>query len=226
MQRADFSLIGGHFIVITGIEGNTLSIYDPYLYAGKFTTASRKAANVTVKGNTVYVSVDNFKKYANCQSFFSYKYDASKVTSNNTTVTTNKNTNISTVKSTNYKARVTARIGLNIRSGASTNYRIVGGYAYGTTVTITKESNGWGKTSKGWICLDYVSKISTTTTTSTSTNKTMTVIAKIGLNVRSGPGTNYKIVTAYPYNTKVTVLSTSGNWAKTSKGYMCLDYLK
>lgn len=218
---------GGHFIVITGIEGNNLKIYDPYLYSGKFTTASRKKANVMVKGNTVYVSVENFKKYANCKSFFSYKYDKNKVTNNSTTVTTtNKNNSNSTVRDTSYKAKVIAKIGLNIRSGASTKYKIVGGYTYNTTVTITKQSGNWGKTNKGWICLDYVSKISSTSTTTTSMSKTMTVIAKIGLNVRSGPGTNYKIVTAYPYNTKVTVLNTTGNWARTNKGYMCLNYLK
>lgn len=153
---------GGHFIVITGIEGNTLKVYDPYLYNGKFTTASRKKANVKVKGNTVYVSVDAFKKYANCKSFFSYKYNKNKVTNNNTTVVTKPNTN-SNVKNVNYKAKVTAGIGLNIRNGASANYKILGAYRYGTTVTITKESNGWGKTNKGWICLDYVKKISSIT---------------------------------------------------------------
>lgn len=138
-----------------------MKIYDPYLYAGKFTTASRKKANVKVQGNTVYVSVDNFKKYANCKSFFSYRYDKNKVISNNTTVTTTNKDNNSTVKDTSYKVKVTARIGLNIRSGASTKYKVLGAYTYNTTVTITKESNGWGKTNKGWICLDYVSKIST-----------------------------------------------------------------
>ncbi len=193
------------------------------MYNGKFTTASRRKANVTVKGNTVYVSVDNFKKYANCQSFFSYKYDADKVTNNNTTVVTKPNTN-SNVKNVNYKAKVTAGIGLNIRSGASTNYKILGAYRYGTTVTITKESNGWGKTNKGWICLDYVNKIASNTTANKT--RTMTVTAGIGLNVRSGPGTKYKILGAYKYGTKVTVYSTTGNWAKTNKGYMCLTYLK
>ena len=50
---------GGHFIVIVGIEGDTLKIYDPYLYAGKFDTSTRRG-KVTVSGNTVYCSIDNF----------------------------------------------------------------------------------------------------------------------------------------------------------------------
>lgn len=33
---------GGHLMVITGIEGDMLKIYDPYLYAGKFETSTRR----------------------------------------------------------------------------------------------------------------------------------------------------------------------------------------
>lgn len=170
------------------MEGNNLKIYDPYLYNGKFTTASRKKANVKVQGNTVYVSVENFKKYANCKSFFSYKYDTNKVVDNKTTVTTtNKNSSNSTVKNISYKARVNARIGLNIRSGASIKYKVIGGYAYNVTVTITKESNGWGKTNKGWICLDYIRKIS-----STNAKKSNTTIAQEVIQGKWGNGQDRK----------------------------------
>ena len=60
---------GGHFIVIVGIEGDTLKIYDPYLYSGKFDTSTRRG-KVTVSGNTVYCSIDNFRNYANYKGFF------------------------------------------------------------------------------------------------------------------------------------------------------------
>ena len=63
---------GGHYIVIVGIEGNTLKIYDPYNYSGKFNTSTRKG-KVVVEGNTIYCSVDNFKKYANYKGFFCYQ---------------------------------------------------------------------------------------------------------------------------------------------------------
>ena len=55
---------GGHFIVIVGIDGDTLKIYDPYLYSGKFDTSTRRG-KVTVSGNTVYCSIENFRNYAN-----------------------------------------------------------------------------------------------------------------------------------------------------------------
>lgn len=58
---------GGHFIVLTGIDGDTISVYDPYLYAGKFDTSTRRG-KVSVNGNIVYVSVSNFKNYANSKN--------------------------------------------------------------------------------------------------------------------------------------------------------------
>lgn len=63
---------GGHYIVLVGIEGNTLKIYDPYLYNGKFETSTRRG-KVEVSGNTIYCSVDNFKSYANYKGFFCYQ---------------------------------------------------------------------------------------------------------------------------------------------------------
>lgn len=62
----------GHYIVIVGIEENTLKIYDPYLYNGKFNTSTRKG-KVEVSGNTIYCSIENFKNYANYKGFFCYQ---------------------------------------------------------------------------------------------------------------------------------------------------------
>ncbi len=63
---------GGHYIVLAGIDGNTLKIYDPYNYANKFNTSTRRG-KVIVEGNTIYCSIDNFRKYANYKGFFCYK---------------------------------------------------------------------------------------------------------------------------------------------------------
>ena len=60
---------GGHFIVIVGIDGDTIKIYDPYLYSGKFDTSTRRG-KVTVSGNTVYCSINNFRNYENYKLFF------------------------------------------------------------------------------------------------------------------------------------------------------------
>lgn len=61
--------------------------------------------------------------------------------------------------STSYKVKVTAKDGLNCRSGAGTNYSKIKAYSYGTQLTITKESNGWGKTADGWVSLEWTTKI-------------------------------------------------------------------
>lgn len=62
---------GGHIIVLAGIEGNNLIVYDPYLYKNKFNSGNRKC--VTVKGNECIVSVANFKKYCD-YTLYCYEY--------------------------------------------------------------------------------------------------------------------------------------------------------
>jgi len=146
---------GGHYIVIYGIEGNTLKIYDPYLYSGKFETSTRRG-KVTVSGNTVYCSVDNFRNYANYKQFFCYGYDANSVETENKTTVSTVSTN-DTVQTTNYQVKITAS-SLRIRQGASTSYSQIGSYSKNRIVTILAVSNNWGKTIDGWICLDYTSR--------------------------------------------------------------------
>lgn len=193
---------GGHFIVIYGIEGDTLKIYDPYLYSGKFNTSTRRG-KVTVDGNTVYCSVDNFRQYANYSIFFAFKNDRTDVKENPTTINTTTSSN-NTFES--YKVKVTARSGLNARTGAGTSYARKTGYRYGTTLTIVAESNGWGKTSTGyWVCLQYTSKISNTRNTvgQVKTFKSATIIYSNS----NLTGTRYD----YLKNTTVTVLQNLGN---------------
>lgn len=66
---------GGHYIVIVGIEGETLKIYDPYLYNGKFETSTRRG-KVEVSGNTIYCSVNNFKNFSNYKQFFCFQNES------------------------------------------------------------------------------------------------------------------------------------------------------
>ena len=51
--------------------------------------------------------------------------------------------------------------GLNIRSGAGSDYPAVGTLNYGNRVTILEQKKigdtTWGKIDRGWISLDYVS---------------------------------------------------------------------
>ena len=149
---------GGHFITLVGIDDNIIKVYDPYLYSGKFNTSTRRG-KATVNGNTVYVTTDNFRNYANYGTFFCFKNDRQEIKENPTEIIMVKEEPKSFE---NYTAKVIAKSGLNARAGASTSYVKKSGYRYGTILTIVAESNGWGKTTDGyWVCLDYVSRTAT-----------------------------------------------------------------
>lgn len=54
---------------------------------------------------------------------------------------------------------VTPSVGVNIRSGPSTNYGKVGAYAQGSVVTILEERDGWGRTDMGWVSMEYLEPV-------------------------------------------------------------------
>ena len=192
---------GGHFIVLVGVEGDYIKVYDPYLYNGKFDVSSRRG-KATVSGNTVYVSIENFRAYANYQKFFCFKNDRTDIKENTTTtvVTDNTTSNVNTV---NYQVKITANGGLNIRTGASTSYSRVGGYAKGSIVTILAESNGFGKTNLGWISLAYTSRDISTLNIQNTVGKTKK-LTKASILYSNSNLTGYKY--NYRANTTITIL--------------------
>ena len=58
--------------------------------------------------------------------------------------------------STPMGAVVTAEKPLNIRAKASARSAVVGSYEPGTAITILERKDGWGRTDRGWIFMDYV----------------------------------------------------------------------
>ena len=56
----------------------------------------------------------------------------------------------------------TCKIGVNIRAGAGTKYKVVGSVNYGQTVTVYTQKNGWGNTTTNgnrWVCMKYFKKV-------------------------------------------------------------------
>lgn len=184
---------GGHFIVIVGIDGDTLKIYDPYLYSGKFDTSTRRG-KVTVSGNTVYCSIQNFRNYANYKGFFAYKHDGN-VQENNGNVTTSTYTRYVLTNSKN----------LNVRSGAGTNYSIVGSLRKGIQVTVAESNGSWSRIISpvsGWVSNTYLSSSyvgSSTSNTVGQTRKTKRCYLYSNSNLTG------KVYT-YLANTTVTIL--------------------
>lgn len=150
------------------------------------------------------------------------------------------------VNTTNIKAVVNAN-GLNIRSEASTSGKVQGAYNKGDVITILETKNGWGRTNKGWIKLDYVNTNSTTVGGNTNdtkneekkdpttnpdivSNGSTTVILKgvvkvTDLNIRSEGSTDGQRLGSMTYGDRVEIMEKSGNWGRTKDGWICLDYI-
>lgn len=141
--------------------------------------------------------------------------------------------NKKTVSYTAGTYKVTAKAGLAIRKSPTKNSTQLGGYAYGTVVTVSSVSSNWGKTDKGWICLDYTKKESGAAPVNTYYNPSSNysvgsyiVTAKAGLRIRQSASAASNRLGAYKYNAVVNVLATNGNWGQTDRGWICLDYTR
>ena len=183
---------GGHLMVITGIEGDTLKIYDPYLYSGKFETSTRRG-KVTVSGNTVYCSVDNFRRYANYTRFFAYKHDGN----------VQENTgNVTTSTYTRY-VKTSTGVGVNVRNAP--NGSKISALSDGTSVTVTETNENWSKISRpisGWVSSDYLVSIYTSSISNNTVGQTRKTKACYLYSNSNLSGTRY----TYKANTTVTIL--------------------
>lgn len=180
---------GGHFIVLVGIEDNVIRVYDPYLYAGKFETATRRG-KARVEGNSIYVSIDNFRNYANALKFFAFKNDGSKQENSYKPVVTS-----------TYTRYVKANGGLRIRNNP--NGAIIGLLQNGSKVTVYETSSNWSRVGNGqWVSSNY---LYSTDTVLNNTTIQKSNILQVGnyrvnasvLNVRTGAGTNYRVKKYY-----------------------------
>lgn len=188
---------GGHFIVIVGIDGDYLKIYDPYLYNGKFNTSTRKG-KATVEGNTVIVSIENFKNYANTKGFFAFKHNGENPVQSNQSTTSNE---IKYVK---------ANGGLRVRY--SPNGTILEVLPTNTRVTVYETVNGWSRIGiNRWVSSTYLIY---NPLANISNSYVRYVKVSSRLNIRSGAGTNYRRVGSKNNGDQVTVYEERGNWSR------------
>lgn len=149
----------------------------------------------------------------------------STTTNNTTTNNTTNNTTVTGNGSTTVLLKGIVKVSeLNIRSSASTDGDRVGSYTYGDRVEILEKSGSWGRTSKGWIHLDYIYQDGTT-----GTNTASGTVTGTQLNIRSGPGTGYGSVGSYNQGDSVSILEqftyNGTTWGCTNKGWICMDYV-
>ena len=206
----------------------------------RIVTALSKGTKVTVTGSTkgsdgyTWYSISYSGKNGYIRSDFlsvsgSVSSSSSSSSSTSTAATAATASSSSSTSSTSTSTgTVTPSDGVNVRSGAGTNYGVIMALMKGTKVTVTGSKKGtdgytWysvtysGKS--GYIRSDFlsVSGSASSSSSSSSASKTSTGMVKPtdGVYVRSGAGTSYRIVTALSYRTKVTVTGST----KGSDGY-------
>lgn len=167
----------------------------------------------------------------------SAKYISTSGSSESTSNQSN-STSSGTTVSGNGKVNVSSR--LNIRSGAGTNYSLVGKANNGDVVKLLEQNNGWYKIKlsngvTGWASSQYISKTSEDVGTNNSNNsnsnttnnsdkkpsseesiegKNGKVTSTVSLNVRSGPGTSYSIIGKLNGGDVVELKAKNSGWYK------------
>lgn len=118
---------------------------------------------------------------------------------------------------------------LNLRASEGTNAQILQVMPRGAKVVVESTSNGWSKVvyngTTGYACADYLKAadaISSDFGTGTITGS--------DVRMRSGAGTDSKILGTYPKGTKMEVTGVKGSWYAVSyngqKGYVSSDFIK
>lgn len=108
------------------------------------------------------------------------------------------------------KGWITEKVGANLRKGPSTDTEKLQVLALNTQVTVIGETTGWYEVrlsdgTEGWVSDSLV-------------GVECYIAEPVGVNVRTGPGTNYaKIITLYPKE-KVVVLERQTGWYRVSYG--------
>lgn len=121
---------------------------------------------------------------------------------------------------------------LKVRTGPGTYYAEIGQVNTGDEliITLTGTSRGkiWGKFEGGWVCLDdgytnYYSVIA-------SALPRWGMVTADGVNVRSGAGTGYSVVTQKNKGDQINVTRWTANgdlmWGRIDEGWICLQYVQ
>ena len=138
---------------------------------------------------------------------------------------------------------------VNVRASATPSSALQGTFSLGTVIDLLEETqhNGftWYRTTKGWVCGDYVQKIAAPSNPTTPTNPvnpsnpvapgtpstvlTGTVSANVDVNVREAPGVQNRLVTTLRSGSKVNIYASQVvngvTWYKIDQGWMAGDYI-
>ena len=125
---------------------------------------------------------------------------------------------------------------LNVRSEPSIKAKQIGSLKRGSKVTVYKTEEGWANISfnggKAWVSAEFLKITSGTSKAEQAKGTSKTKTAKVtatSLNVRSGAGTQNKVVGSLKNGTLVTVQREEGKWSNITygslKGWVSSAYL-
>lgn len=123
---------------------------------------------------------------------------------------------------------------VNIRSGPSTDYEILGKLYNNSVGHYVEDENGWTKITSGsvtgYVCEEYVVKGVEALKIAREVEITLATIDTSVLNVRSEPNTDSDILGTFGRGEELVVVDTEDGFAKVDynnkKGYISLDYVK
>ncbi|PGO23874.1 peptidase M24 [Bacillus cereus] len=185
---------------------------------------------------------DWFKiNYAGQTAYLSKDYVTKGGSNENTTQGNNQeqNNNVTVQTGGTYVVNATS---LRVRTGPATYHSVIGGVLNGTKLNVVGSEGSWfkvnyqGKT--GYVSSEFVKFVKGGTTTPEQPKQPEQpdqgaigdyYINASALNVRSGEGTNYRIIGALPQGQKVQVISENSGWSKINyngqTGYIGTRYL-
>ena len=177
-------------------------------------------------------------KYGSGYGYVSKDYVT--VSSNGGSSDSNNNSGNNGSSTTTQSGTIKVNGALNVRSGAGTNYSVIGSLSNGAKVEIVETSGTWYKikygSGYGYVSKDYVT-VSTDSgnnsnnenNSSSTTTQSGTIKVNGALNVRSGAGTSYSVIGSLSNGAKVEIVETSGTWYKikygSGYGYVSKDYV-
>ncbi|MGM2817842.1 SH3 domain-containing protein [Bacillus cereus group sp. Bce001] len=207
-------------------------------------STSHTTVGSVTKGQVVQVVgevQDWFKiNYAGQTAYVSKDYVTKGGSSDNATQgnnqNNNQNNNVTVQTGGTYVVNATS---LRVRTGPATYHSVIGGVLNGTTLNVIGSEGSWfkvnyqGKT--GYVSSEFMKFVKGGTTTPEQPKQPNQgaigdyYINASALNVRSGEGTNYRIIGALPQGQKVQVISENSGWSKINyngqTGYIGTRYL-
>lgn len=133
--------------------------------------------------------------------------------------------NVRTGPGVNYSKKSYSQLTANAKAHAYSN----GCLKQGTRVTVYECTNGWARIPSGWVSTAYLSRASGGSSVSSGGAGWYEVDVNTALNVRTGPGTNYRITGQLHDGYDLYVQSISNGWAKyqaySGTRYVAAQYL-